>query len=220
MKPPMKPAAPHHPLRSHAFVRSSWLGTKAAQFYRVLGWVAPMLLLQACLITRDFRYDGRANVPPSVQSDPTSGTPLGLVVRARDGLSTPDAGVEETAIEFSANIRDPNTEQLLQYKAYLNYDADAIPPIAPVDEGEISGLGGNTPWDRRITFRVERRLLRPAPSCNRVELLVSTSFQRAPRERQPMDPGDLGVGVWWIAREPAGTPEPVDMLGCQTTEPQ
>jgi hypothetical protein len=179
--------------------------------------VASGAFLPACL-TQNVQYEVPRNYPPSIESPPAARHPLNSVIQLPTELgTTTDDGGTGTAmsIPLQVDVRDPNFDQRLRYRVFIDYNP-ALPPAAAI-EGMIPPTlpSAEDRLSRRLEIDVPVTGQLAEPRCHRVELFVvgPDGFADAPRSREPRAPGDLATATWWVAREPDGGGE-VDMRGC------
>jgi hypothetical protein len=167
-------------------------------------------------ITQDLQFVAPESWPPAVEVPTGGARPLDQVVRLRADLLSGggDAG-PLTSLRFDVEVRDPDLDQELAYKVYVDYQrgvnegailADFLPPL---------GVTASNRGRRPFSFSVPTAALRE-PGCHRVELLVSERFRPASADdtgREPVVAGDLGTATWWVATQ-ATEGESVDMTGC------
>jgi len=136
--------------------------------------------MMGCLVTEEIEFSLEENLPPSVETSPSSQTPLNslIIINSDD----PSELTEELALEVV--VRDPNVSQLLRWGLFI----DSPPAIA---DGEIPATGE---LRRDLRISVDKSSLLDN-GCHRIELLVSTDFGLL----GPEDPDDVGTGIWWVA---------------------
>ena len=159
--------------------------------------------LMGCLITRDPSFDPAENLPPSVHS--SAETPMRSMIPflLGDAPGGADAGLP-TGLTFVATVRDPNPQDVLRARYYVDLDLDD-PADGLVNEFNIRPMLDSDPFSRRVSFTVPRSLI--GPGCNRVELYVSRAFATG-LGPNPVDSEDLGSGVWFVG----GRSDPTDMI--------
>ena len=158
----------------------------------VLLIAAATTLLMGCIL-RDFDYEPPPNSPPSVESLPLSMTPLGSI-HVTDLTQTPggDGGIPNE-ISFEAEVRDMDVSQPLEGRVFLG--TSLIREIRPIP----AEVDSPDPRRRTVSFSIPRSRI-PGVGCYPVELLVTSAngFEPFP-SRNPLEPGDIGSGLWWIA---------------------
>lgn len=171
-------------------------GTRVAQGSAVsrpvLLIAAATTLLMGCIL-RDFDYEPPANSPPSVESVPLSATPLGSIHRIDLDVTPGGDGGVLNEVEFEAEVRDLDVSQPLRGRVILG-------ATTLLEERDIAAeLDSPDPRRRTISFKVARSQI-PARGCHQIELHVSSQngFEPWPN-RNPLEAGDIGTGLWWIA---------------------
>ena len=161
--------------------------------------------VSGCLLTERVSFEDSGALPPSVASAP-SGPPLNQIVVLRR-----DVPAEEipTSLSFEVSIRDANVNQELFARVFINDQPDLLPRPTPVIDRRVAASGS---LERRFPFTLSTQLF-PANACHKVELLVSGAFQDDPGSREPEEPGDLGLAVWWIDSRNQNN-DPVDLGSC------
>ena len=168
-----------------------------------------------CVITPDLDYQPPPNLPPSVLA--ISGrTPQSSIIRI-DDTAGPDGGVQQ--VEIEGVIREPNPDDPVLLRVWVNYRMDQFPPVGAVlTMGPLEEERDATPFERDFVVAIPAGAF--VPGCNRVEIFASRAFSpenpRAPlyredRNGEPIE--DLGVGVWWVARTNEEN-RTVDMVAC------
>ena len=170
------------------------------------------LTLPGCLITQPVQFEAPSGSPPSITGGTTHEShPLDEIILLRVGDPVVgDAGAVSTATPIVVEVRDPDVDQELAYKVYVDYNASD--PRPPNRSDFLPALARSPGVDR-----TRRRLEFPLPTglttvgCHRIELVVSSGFR--PDTREPLREGDLATAVWWVATEPMGGGL-VDMVSC------
>jgi hypothetical protein len=168
-----------------------------------------------CLVTDRVEFPEETNFPPSIESsDAAAGetppTDLGQVVQVNldQWIADPGMPTVQPGVTFPVVVRDPNVDQTLEYKAFL----DCPMRSTEVARGRLTPQGTDV-VARPLEVRIEKDSLLAFPGqCCKFELLVSTSFDFFD-VRGPEEPGDLGSAVWWIAITDSTHPS-VDMTQC------
>lgn len=156
-----------------------------------------------CVTTNPIEFSPEQNYPPSVISQLTAQYPL------RDiGQLNLDESLE-TEVPLDTIVRDPNVDQTLEYRIFLN---SSTPPGTefPIDDGTINPQGGSV--ERPETFNVPHSLLVPG-ECNKIELIVVGNFLSFVEPRRPEEEGDFDAATWWI--EVIDTDNPVITVECR-----
>ena len=169
-------------------------------------------LLPSCL-TQNVQFDVPRNFPPSLTTPETARHPLNSVIQLPTELGAPSGdGGSSNAIDLLIQVRDPNLEQRLQYRVFVDHNP-ALPPTV-VSEGPIP------PALPSVSDRLVRDVfldvpfnLVSAPGCHRIEVFVSTAFRNAFESRVPREEGDLATATWWVSTQ-QDVASSVDMRGC------
>jgi hypothetical protein len=142
--------------------------------------------------------------PPSLVAR-NNDTPLGAILQ----LSAPagdDAGVGTPEVSVDVTVLDPDVDQRLEWRVYVNYELGTINELPRRDETLPPTQGRDLA--RPLGFTLRGFELDPAPSCNRVELFVAPRFGAL--NLQPRDDAsagdDFAVATWWVARPTEGLP--------------
>ncbi|MBX3251371.1 MAG: hypothetical protein KF901_29610 [Myxococcales bacterium] len=145
--------------------------------------------LMSCLVTDTIQLPEERNFPPSVISPDDAR----LEGTSFDQIVVFDVADEEVELVLPVIVRDPNLDQTLEYQLWLDFTGNNVNAL--VSDGTLSPVGA---FERSTTMRIPATRLVPAPSCHRVELLVTGAFDRGTRFRDPVEPGDLSQTVWWV----------------------
>ena len=147
-----------------------------------------------CIATDTIEFDPTENFPPSIISQPEALYPLDEIGLVNVDDPPPAEGDE---LLLQTTIRDPNIDQTLQFRLFVDDDA--------LLEGEI-GPSGFVERDR--DFAVAFDTLIPG-TCAKVDVVVTTEFAGGIVDpRQPLIPGDFDQAVWWLLVESASQPAP------------
>ena len=156
-----------------------------------------------CIAATTIEFESPENFPPSIISEPNAEFPLNRIahINLDDPVETPEMPLEVI-------IRDPNFDQTLDYRIFL--DAPE-PPAAEIQiqEGEIDPTGF---LERPRTFTISYNDLDPG-ECHRIELVVVGKFASDVERRRPVDEGDIDEATWWV--EVVNADEPVINEQCQ-----
>ncbi len=186
---------------------SSGRGTGGASVWgRMSIRVAVLGTLSMGCVTQNIQFDLPEDFPPSVESSPRALHPIHEVVRVEDVEPTGDGGGSSQEIRLEVEVRDPNLDQRLQFKVFLDFNAADPLGARVIYEGSIPPSGALV---RPVSVTLPRVVV-ASPGCHRLEMFVSGGFQPAPRNREPAFEGDLGSATWWVASGPS----PVDMTRC------
>jgi hypothetical protein len=168
--------------------------------------------LLPCCITQDVQYQAPPDVPPSIESTPTAEHPINEIIVLDPPAQVGDAGMGPASIFLDVQVRDPNLNQRLRYRLFIDYQRGEISPRI-IDERPIPP---SMELVRTERIEVPIRPYLNSPGCHRIELFVSSGFQPAgPTARLPVTDGDLATATWWVAtRDPAAPMGFVDMTDC------
>ena len=182
--------------------------TFASKFARMLFFASSVALLVlasngGCIATSQVEFNPDENFPPSIISEPTAEFPLNEI--GRINLDDP---VESPEMPLQVIIRDPNFDQTLEYRIFL----DSPPPPAveiPVDEGVILPEGA---LGRPSEFFISYDSLEPG-ICHKIELVVVGAFRSFVEPRRPVQEGDVDQATWWV--EVIDSDNPVIVEACR-----
>lgn len=173
----------------------------ASKFFRMLYFASSITLVAAgassgCIATDTIEFVPDQNFPPSIVSQALAEFPLNEI-----GAIDLDEPVESPEMPLQVDIRDPNFDQTLDYRLFL--DAPE-PPAAekPIQEGVIDPTGF---LDRPRTFSISYDEL-AAGQCHKIELLVAGMFASNTEQRRPVEEGDIDAVTWWVRVTDAGNP--------------
>jgi hypothetical protein len=141
----------------------------------------------ACIATDTIEFEPEENFPPSIVSQLNAQFPLNEI-----GQINLDDPVEIAEMPLQVIVRDPNFDQTLEYRIFL--DSEPPAPELPVDDGIIEPVGG---LDRPRTFSVQYDSLAPG-ICHRIELVVVGQFASFVEPRRPVDENDIDQVTWWV----------------------
>jgi hypothetical protein len=155
-----------------------------------------------CIATSTIEFEPVENFPPSIISQPLADFPLNEI-----GEINLDDPVESPEMPLQVIIRDPNFDQTLDYRIFLNAPA---PPEAefPIQEGEIDPTGF---LERPSEFFISYDELDPG-ECHKIELVVVGKFASNVEQRRPVEPGDIDQATWWV--EVTDSDNPI-AVGCR-----
>ncbi|MGB8329944.1 MAG: hypothetical protein WCE62_07435 [Polyangiales bacterium] len=144
-----------------------------------------------CIATDTIEFVPVENFPPSIISQASAEFPLNQIGELN--LDEPLLPGEPAAMPLQVSIRDPNFDQTLDYRIFL--DAPE-PPAAefPIQDGEIDPTGF---LDRPRTFEIAYNDLVPG-FCHKIELVVAGKFASTVEQRRPVEPGDFDQVTWWV----------------------
>ena len=156
------------------------------------------LALMSCLVVDPAQIPEEDNLPPSIvtgETARTEGVSLGQIIEI--DIAT----FEGSELTIPVIVRDPNLEQVLEYNAYVDFEFEndlgalvaggTIPPSGEACEQEQC-------LERLFDLQVPITELGDAPSCHKIELLVSSRFLRQGAFRQSAEPTDNARAVWWV----------------------
>jgi hypothetical protein len=154
----------------------------------------------SCIATDRIEFEPTENLPPSIISQPGAELPLNEIGQVNlDDPLPPERAAE---ILLQTIIRDPNFDQTLQYRIFL----DSPPPPAaelPIQQGEVEAIGF---LERPSEFFIPYEALAPG-ICHKIELVVVGQFASFVEPRRPVDPGDVDQVTWWIEVTDNNNPE-------------
>ncbi len=144
-----------------------------------------------CIATNTIEFEPEENFPPSIISEPGATFPLNEIG---------DVNIDETVdteMPLEVIIRDPNFDQTLEYRIFLD-----APPDTEIDFGTIDPVGA---LDRPRTFTIPYDLLAPG-ICHKIELVVVGMFASFVEKRRPVQEGDIDYATWWVRITDANNP--------------
>jgi len=156
-----------------------------------------------CIATSTIEFEPVENFPPSIISQPLADFPLNQI-----GQINLDDPVESPEMLLQVIIRDPNFDQTLEYRAFL----DSPPPPTsetPIDFGTVDSTGF---LERPRTFPISYESLAPG-ECHKIELVVVGKFESFVEPRRPVEEGDIDQVTWWV--EVTDTDNPVITVECR-----
>ena len=156
-----------------------------------------------CIATSTIEFESDENFPPSIISQPLADFPLNEI-----GQINLDDPVEVPEMLLQVIIRDPNFDQTLEYRIFL----DAPPPPAAelqIQEGELDPSGF---LERESEFAIPYDLLEPG-ICHKIELVVVGRFASNVEKRRPEQEGDIDQATWWV--EVTNSDNPVITVECR-----
>lgn len=161
------------------------------------------LPLMGCLVTDEIDYRQEEPYPPSIETPPGVDHPLSEVI-ILDGTSdgNPNIFLEQTELEV--DVRDPNINQVLFYKIFVDFERAAIGPAVE--------------WPEQKELKERREILVDnehfqAPGCHRLELFVTGGFSGlSPRGTEEDE--DFATAVWWLYTVTPESPETFDPAEC------
>lgn len=163
----------------------------ASKFAGMLYFASFVMLLAVassagCIATSPVEFDPAQNFPPSIVSAPTAEFPLNQI-----GQINLDDAVETPEMPLQIIVRDPNFDQTLDYRLFL--DSPPAPDV-PFTSGEIPPSGF---LERPTALFVPHDLL-SAGDCHRIELVVVGEFDSFVEPRRPAEEGDFDDAIWWV----------------------
>ncbi|MCB9603119.1 MAG: hypothetical protein H6721_31285 [Sandaracinus sp.] len=145
-------------------------------------------LAMGCLVTDKVELPEERNFPPSVVTMAAEDAPT------IDRIVTFDLADGLPQLELPVVVRDPNVDQSLEYQLWVDFEGNVSALVSDRD-ARIAPTGT---LERSTTLRVPATRLTPAPSCHRIELLVTGEFDGGTRFRDPVEDGDISQTVWWV----------------------
>ncbi len=172
------------------------------------------LTLPGCLITQPVQFEPPAGSPPSITGATTHEShPLDEIILIQHGDLTPaDDGGGTVITPIVVEVRDPDVDQELAYKVYVDFNPTDPRPANP--SGFLPAIGRSPGVDRtrrRLQFDLPNSTGLDTEGCHRLELRVSGGFR--PDRPDPVRDGDVAIAVWWVATQPSGGGV-VDMALC------
>jgi hypothetical protein len=162
--------------------------------------------LSGCVVLERKSYEDEPSLPPSIVTPPTARFPLDRIVRLEPAGVADDAG-ETSSLAFDVIVRDPNVNQRLDARVYVDQPA-GLPAPPPIQAGPPVAANGRV--ERPYTFVLGRALFAD-DRCHKVELVVASEFVG---NRTPADPGEFATAVWWVAPAPSSPGATIDLRGC------
>jgi hypothetical protein len=142
-----------------------------------------------CIATSPVEFPEDENFPPSVISEEGAQYPLREI-----GELNLDVPVEVRELPLEVIVRDPNVDQTLSYRVFV--DAETV-NSSPIIEDTIEPFQGEV--ERPNTFNIPYDFLLPAGVCHKVEVVVTGAFAPGAVEpRRPVEAGDIDNRTWWI----------------------
>jgi hypothetical protein len=155
--------------------------------------VAASVLGSGCIATNTIEFESE-NFPPSVVSQENAEFPLDKIgeIEKKDDPLPPN---EPAEMPLEVIIRDPNFEQTLEYRIFLDGPPPPPQPERPIQEGFIDPIGIlERPW----TFAIPHEVLTPG-ECHKIDLIVTGEFlSDTVEQRPPAEPGDFDLATWWV----------------------
>ena len=161
-------------------------------------------LCVSCIAGRPIEFSEDENFPPSIVSAVDAEYPS----REINQLDL-DAPVQSPELPLEVVVRDPNIDQTLSYRIFLD---SANPPSntdIPIEQDEIEPSGE---VERPDVFFIPYDLLTPGV-CHKIEVTVSGGFFGFIEPRRPLIEGDVDNRAWWV--EVTNAEFPVITQECQ-----
>ena len=159
-----------------------------------------------CIATSTIEFEPEENFPPSIISQPLADFPLNEI--GQINLDDPLPPGEPAEMPIEVIIRDPNFDQTLEYRMFL--DSPPPPtPETPIDFGTVDSTGF---LERPRTFSISYESLAPG-ECHKIELVVVGQFASFVEPRRPVEEGDADQATWWV--EVIDADHPVIDVGCR-----
>lgn len=146
------------------------------------------LLGSGCIATDTIEFEPTENFPPSIVSPTDADFPLNQI-----GQVNLDDPVEAPEVRLQTIVRDPNFEQTLEFRIFL----DSEPPPAAEFAIQQGTIGPNGFLERAPVFSIPYDILPPG-ICHKIELVVVGEFASMVEPRRPLDFGDYDEVTWWI----------------------
>ena len=154
-----------------------------------------------CVATSPVEFDSAENYPPSVVSEPTAEYPLNRI-----GELDLDEPVESPELRLEVVVRDPNLDQTLDFRMFLDSPPE---PEIPFTDGEILPSGF---VERPKILFVSYDLLTPG-ECHRIEHDETRAFASDVAPRRPAEARDVDEATWCV--EATDTDNPVITENCR-----
>jgi len=161
-------------------------------------------LCASCIAGRPIEFSDDENYPPSIISQVDAEYPSREI-----GQLDLDAPVESPEVPLEVIVRDPNIDQTLQYRIFL----DAGNPPSNTDifiEQDFIEPSGEV--ERPDVFFIPYDLL-TAGVCHKIEVTVTSEFAGFIEPRRPVIEGDFDNRTWWI--EVTDADNPIITVECQ-----
>lgn len=151
--------------------------------------VALGALCASCIAARPIEFSEDENFPPSIISAVDAQYPS----REINQLDL-DAPVESQELPLEVVVRDPNIDQTLQYRIFLDSTNPPSNTDIPIEQDEIDPSGE---VERPVAFFIPYDLLLPGV-CHKLEVTVSGGFAGFVEPRRPLIEGDVDNRTWWV----------------------
>jgi len=180
----------------------------ASKFAGMLYFASSVVLLAlasngGCIATSPVEFDPAENFPPSIISQRLAEFPLNEI-----GQIDLDDPVDNPEMPLEIIVRDPNFDQTLEYRIFL----DSPPPPAAefaIQQADIEPSGF---LERPTVLFVPFDLL-TAGECHKIELVVVGRFVSNVEQRRPEEEGDVDQATWWV--RVTESDNPVILQECQ-----
>ena len=146
-----------------------------------------------CIATSTIEFESEENFPPSIISQENADFPLDEIGQIDLDPDVPPPE-EPAEMPLEVIIRDPNFEQTLEYRIFLDGPPPPLEPERPIREGFIEPTGF---LERPRTFAISYDELAPG-ECHKIELVVVGQFASNVEQRRPVEPGDIDQATWWV----------------------
>lgn len=177
--------------------------------------VVPALAIMGCLVTDKVELTLQPNTPSALYQ------PTALAADEPSVQSIYEIDLDTfpfAEINLRAIIYDPDIDQTLDWKVFLDFDPDN--PTGPIDFDTVGPSDAETPeW--RFDLDSDEILIGVSElggtGCHKLELRVSSEFESSFPGYEPAgssDPvPDVGAMIWWISVTDAANPT-VDISTC------
>ncbi|MEZ4288472.1 MAG: hypothetical protein R3A47_10075 [Polyangiales bacterium] len=172
----------------------------------MMATVAMASVHMSCIVANTIDFESELDLPPSIVGAPGARYPLNQI--ARIDLDAPLQPGETPEFPIDVIVRDPNLNQVLQYRILIDYPISSPLPL-PYRSGEILATGTIDRVD--LIDAVPWSALGSAGACHRIELLVSGEFLFG-AVRSPAVEGDVATVTWWV--EITDSNHPTITSGC------
>jgi hypothetical protein len=161
-------------------------------------------LSTSCIAGRPIEFSDEENFPPSIISEVDAEYPSREI-----GQLDLDAPVESPELPLEVVVRDPNIDQTLEYRMFLDATNPPSNTDIPIEQGVIEPTGD---VERPRTFTVPYVDLIPGV-CHKIEITVTGRFAGFIEPRRPEIEGDIDNRTWWV--EVTDAEFPVITVECQ-----
>jgi hypothetical protein len=145
-----------------------------------------------CIATSTIEFESEENFPPSIISQPNADFPLDEIGQIDLDALLPE---EPAEMPLEVIIRDPNFDQTLEYRVFIDGPPPPPEPESPIQEGFIEPT---LVLERPRTFAIPHDKLDPG-ECHKIDLIVTRRFlSDTVAQRPPEEEGDFDLATWWV----------------------